>query len=720
MSYNNHMSYILKSVVAVLAAATLGAGGKTHAAPPSYLVRGTVVAENGEPLEGANVILKGTTLGDASDARGVFEIRGVNPGDYTLRVSYFGYATQERSITVSEDLAGLSFEMVEAAFDIEAVVVTGSRVEKPLKNTPALTEIVTERQMQTSASVTVVDALEYNMPSVNFSPGLMGHNMRMQGLDNNYVLILQDGERVAGENRGMVDLSRFNSSQIERIETLKGAASSTYGSNAIGGVINIISKKPKRPLEADFSSRFGANGERTLGGSVGSKLDRFSFRTDFTHKHSDGYDLTPKTEYEKTVQEYSDYTLGQRVGYAIDDRTSVELDGRYYTYERFDFTIRPVHPKYYNWAIGGNVKRRFSEKSSVRASWHIDDYEKYDVFEELGDEERRTYRQRIDNGRASATFDWIPQNVTTVGVEYLKETLFSTRVDGDEREASDYVGFLQNEYAPLERLTLTLGARLNNHSTYGTHFTPQISALYQVLPFNVRASYGAGYRAPSLKELYMNWDHMGMFFIKGNENLNPETSYYATASVEYLSASFIGSIAAYYNSVDQMIEERQQPDNPSLILYENVNEASIRGVDVLTKTDLGAGVAASVGYSYLDAIDEVTDLQLWGTIRHSGRIRVDYDRRFGDYAANANIQAKLNGEKIYEGLNDRGFTERQTFPGSAVWRAAVSLRRDSYGSIVAGVDNIFDYTDPEHLTVVTPGRTFFVSVAFAIHSGYFQ
>src|SRR5450759_1851563 len=217
---------------------------------------------------GATIVIQGTTLGTVTDKNGFYRIDKIKPGTYTLRVSLLGYETHQVSIVIQKGNNNSDFILAESNINLDEVVVTGTRSEKTLKNVPVLTQVISARKMLELGITNVTDALATMVPGVNVSHNGTLVTVTLQVMDSKYVLFLIDGERIAGEVHGDINYSMLNLENIDRIEIIKGASSSLYGSNAIGGVINIITKKINEPFDAKFYSRYSKYNELYSGGSI--------------------------------------------------------------------------------------------------------------------------------------------------------------------------------------------------------------------------------------------------------------------------------------------------------------------------------------------------------------------------------------------------------------------------------------------------------------------
>ena len=168
------------------------------------------LAETGEVLQGAHVSVRNTTLGVATDRDGRYELTGLRNGEYIIRVSYFGLQTMEEAVSVSGSNISRDFAMNETSIDLNAIVVTGTRTEKNLKNVPVLTQAIHSRDLENRNILDITEALETVVPSVEFRSTAWGKSMTMAGIDPQYVIFLINGERMAGETFGDMDYSRIN------------------------------------------------------------------------------------------------------------------------------------------------------------------------------------------------------------------------------------------------------------------------------------------------------------------------------------------------------------------------------------------------------------------------------------------------------------------------------------------------------------------------------
>jgi outer membrane receptor for ferrienterochelin and colicins len=668
---------------------------------------GYVTGNDGSSVTGATIIMKETTYGTVTDKKGFYKINKIKPGTYTVRVSFLGFETQERSVAILNEDSHIDFSIRESNIDLNEVVVTGTKSEQALKNVPVLTQVISARKMLELGITNVTDALQTMVSGLNVNHNGTLVTVTLQGMDAKYVLFLIDGERIAGEVDGDIDYSMLNLENIDHIEIIKGASSSLYGSNAIGGVINIITKKINEPFDAKFYSRYSKYNELYSGGTIALKKGIIGSRTSINYNRTDGYDVTPETPHDWTQTPYTSFQISQKFEITPSSNLSFTPYFTYYQFERGNVSARPVHDLYIDLS-GGLKGQYYFGKNSIDFSYYRDRYNTYTVLEQLNNKRDTASYDFIQTFRTQGNFHLSDKNNLTAGLEYSTERLFSTRVDGGLKNASEAVVYLQEDIRFGERWELIGGIRTGSHSNYGFNAAPKISAMYKQGFLNFRASAGTGFRSPDLKELYFYFDHFGEFFVIGNPQLKPESSKYISGSIEFSRPWNNTSVTVYRNVLSDMITTNiiSVPDAvETTYQYENVASASVNGIDLLSKQKVFNGLWLSAGYTYVHALDNETGLQLYNTAKHSGNISADYNFRKNNYSFTAQLYCQLMGQRTYQ--NPDGTTGYDR-PYSSL-RFTIS-QEYKWLRISTGLDNIFGIVIPNNYDFISPGRRFFVGM----------
>ncbi len=674
-----------------------------------------------------------------------------------IAMSYIGYKTLRMKINPNENK---TIELEPDYFNLEQITVTGTRTAKHLKDAPVITQVINSHDIETRGLTTVTDVLKDDMPGIDFQQHGYGIDIKMQGLDANYILFLIDGERIAGESGGNIDYSRLNTANIERIEIVKGAASALYGSQAMGGVINIITKKTRKKLEISVGSQFKQfnnidfpdlqtnadnfvfkqnidrpNLNNTI--SVGLNFNKISSRTDFVIKSSDAYQLF---DTDSTIKEYSnidttiyeklnlnptgvdgseDYSITQKLDFKFNDKFSITLKGSYYNHNQYDFIKDNKYQKFIDLTYGGNITYNFNSNTSLIGSYNSDTYDKYNQSE-ITNSGNKIYSHRFINPRLifSGTYG---KHTVTNGLEFIHETLLTDKFTYDKIEqktTQTYIAFIQDDIKFSQKLNFIVGARGDYHSAFGFHASPKVSAMYKIKPITIRANYANGFRAPNLKELYMNWDHLGLFTIQGSEDLKPESNNYFSLSGEYTKNKLNGSLTVYHNRFKNKIEG-QWTAGETIYQYINVSKSNISGAEISLKYRIFKSFNISGGYSYLYDNNSASGVRLSTVSPHSANIRFEYKLRKGFYNATLNLSGKIYGAKNFDVSDEiifRGEEVKAIYPvyysPYSMWKFTVTQNLFNGANLIFGIDNLLDYKAKiiTFNTSTTPGRRFFISL----------
>ena len=699
-----------------------------------------------------------------SSSKGIVENPVTQPA--LISVSYLGYKKITDNILPNESK---KYYLETDVFLMDQIVVTSTRTEKSLKDAPVITQVITANQIESRGFETVQDILETNLASVEFRRQGFTNVMNIQGIDARNVLILIDGERLAGETNGNVDYSRLNTHDIERIEIIKGAASALYGSQAMGLVINIISKSSKQKIYANVSTRHSSSSEYNfplldktdeyyafknnldrpninLNATLGFTFKKISSKTTFSLKSTDAYQLFDRIAVTKKFQNpdtiiyenlnetpigiegTKDYTLAQNLRYSLNDKLEIEVNGSYYAHNKYDFTRDKKHDFYNDINYGLKVKYKYSTDNSLILSYLSDSYNKYDYLEKLEIKEK-TYAYILTNPRLLGTHRINENNLLSTGIEYLHQSLAADIFFPNEinkKESASIQLFIQDDLKLSPRSSIIAGLRGEYHSTYGSHFTPKISFMHKWVPFTIRLNYAAGHRSPSLKELYYNWDLLGLFTLKGDKNLQPETNNYFSISSEFSNSRFNFSLSFYKNYFKNKIIGRWE-NNQTIYQFANAEKSELSGIDFLLKIKLFKPLIFKSALSYVNDKNRSESVRLSSVSPYTANAQLEYKFTKGIYKLVVNISGQYIGAKDFNVLDEiehRGETIEayytSHFNAYSIWKLSLSQRFYNAISMVIGVNNLFDYTADLFTfnTSITSGRQYFVKFGMSIDKFY--
>ncbi|MBF1449373.1 MAG: TonB-dependent receptor [Prevotella oris] len=729
-------SFIL---VLLLTVALVTVNANVPANPPNYIIKGVVMTANGEPLAGASIVVEGTNINCGSNSKGEFSLNVQKDKVYKLRVSYLGYTP--RLITVpASGHPPLKIKLQPSETALNELVVTGSRYERQLKDVPVITRVISREEIETVNPVDFTTLLEYTLPGIQFYYNTMSQvpEITYQGMDAKAVLFLLDGERISGESGDSnIDYSRFNINDIERIEVVRGAASTLYDSRAIGGVINIITKKSVRPFTASMYTRYAGKKGQSYSASAGVNLHRFSSLTSFGWRKRDSYLVKDEQGKQKeiinpdgsvtksktdpvafNIYGYSIMDVSQKLSYNFSDRFTGSARISYYTNKRDKYDNARYYQRYRDLILSGKLKWQFADNQNLDLSYIRDNYIKDNVYV---DDDERVYGNVNSTIRLYYT-GMFGKHTLSGGVDLLREDMkHHFMKDTATVHMNQYSFCLQDDWQLTDKMNVVVGVRGDKGGSYRLHFTPKVSVLYRPLKtITLRAGYSQGYRIPNLKELYQEFNMGGMgIMMYGNKDLKPEEGTQISASVEYDYKGLNLSVSTYHNRYKNKISyEYISPGKSWNMKYVNALNVKTTGVEVTANYKLPFGLRFSGGYSYVYDYDERDGYNMSWVRPHSARLSSVYKHLFGktteSVAFNTSWVSSIT--RYAYSSSDKTYTKTKYDPRTL---CSLNLRSELPRGIAIGlmVDNIFNYRDKAVDSAVQlpeNGRTFVATVSINI------
>lgn len=702
-------------------------------------LRGRVIDENEKPIAGASVWIEYTTIGTSTDLKGEFSLEKIPEGNNLLRISAIDYNGARETINKSND--NILIRMKHSPLKLNEVVVTGTGTINKLKNSPVAIDVISQRELQNTNIPTFENAMIALNPSMSFTPNAMGSYMQLNGLSNRYILVLVDGKKLGGDVGGNVDLNRIDMGNIKRIEVLKGAASSLYGSDAIAGVINIITNKPKDLVNFSTETRLSEYGQFTQNANLYLNVGGFSSSTSFQRNQADGWQLNKKeiindeevdTDKQAMLRFYSD-VFSQRFGYKATKELSMYVEGSLFD-KKFK---RPVSAygfdmKYVDYSFGAGAKYLLKNNGLISLDWNTDRFEYFKAYlKETKDKNGVTFmsgdeefvrRQKYNNINLKGTFNTGKFNKVTVGSEYKVDNLYAPADSiGGSRNVYTLAFYAQDEINLFGKLNIVPGVRYIYNETFKNRVTPKVSAMYTLHDFNFRVSYATGFKTPDLKQLFMKTEvtSKGKTTLSvGNKDLKPESSNYYSVNAEYIKDFLSLAVTGYINNLKNKIDTYEIELTPEEIAegynkkssYHNIGRSRIQGVDFTFNSYLGYNLTLGGGYSYVNAKDLDTGKRLQRISRHTGNVNLNWFKDFGLFKSNFNINGRLQSRRYYDdGDNARAYQ---------LWNFATRHTFKSINGLVfepgLGIENIFDFVDDKpfnrNYATLSPGRTFYASL----------
>jgi len=551
----------------------------------------------GEVLWNVNISVQGTKLGAASDPNGYFVINKVPVGVYTLKFSSIGYEELEFKDVKIEigKTATLNVSLYPTILEAQEIVVTGTRSIHSLKNVPVETNLISARELKGIGLQTLTDAVRW-VSGIDISGGAPNGAARrftamIHGLPSQYSMILVDGERAKSEHiHTGTNLNLVPMCMIERIEVVKGPASALYGSEAFGGVINIITKPlPEKSIYGAEIS-YGEYNTQNINLNHGSSIGKFGYYINGNLMRTDG---VPDANAIKL--DYNQTNLLGKLSYKVSKNNILKFNTRYYDNK---YLRKPTLPKVKDrWInISGQWESILSDKSSITTGLSYSHFK----GEYRDDDNRTTMADVVYKG------EFNNNNVITTGVEIRNEQF--SRTATPQKETTIVGGFIKDEVRLTAPLTYITALRIDNHPNIGTEFTPKFGVLYRLtMDTDIRASVGKGFRAPSLQDLYeKEFDHR-TYYRNGNPDLKPEYSMSCNLGIEHRFNDFVVMrISGFGNDFKNMImalDTGESLNGKPIFRRENIKNASAQGVETEIRFKIGS-LNAMLSYTYSDTQDD--------------------------------------------------------------------------------------------------------------------
>ncbi len=613
---------VAATLLLVLAAAPLDAQARLEGR--------VTTAQDGRAIAAAEVRIEGAdTLRLRTAADGTWRVQVLAPGRYRVRVRAIGHVADTKEFVFVDGAHDRwDVALVEAALALDQVVVTATRRPQRLGDAPITVEVVGRADLERSGASDLSTVLTEHT-GIDLQGGHpAGTGVMLQGLSSERVLVLLDGQPVAGRLSGTFDLSRIPVAMVERVEVVKGAQSTLYGSEAMGGVVNIITRTPGTgagAVDAVLAATAGAQGRRDGAARLALGRGAWSASGDVARRYAERAPGVART----------DGALAARVDGAMklrwspDTMRAVEasvlaLDERqrWYSGGFFGFSDNVQ----LNARVGASFARgahRVSPGLSVSTYDHLSRSSTLSL-PIAGDTGQRQW-QRVHQAEVFYAGRLARAVALDAGAQLRVDEIETARVPGGLRSHTAFEPFAQLEIAPTRAVTLLPGVRMTQSSVWGTQLTPRMAARARLGErLTLRASVGDGFRAPDFKELFLFFQNTSAgYAVQGNPGLRPEHSRSTMLGAEYATGSGYLRAQLFHNAFRDFIETRviTAPEEAPVYEYANVDNGSTRGVEFEAGGDLLAGgrVRGELGYSYLATRDDATGRPLLGRPAHGAR-----------------------------------------------------------------------------------------------------
>ncbi len=700
----------------LLLATLLGGGRLVAQVQPTQtgILSGVVIEGGGIPVVGAEVVIAGRPVA-ITNAQGRWRTTGVTPGSFSIVVRRLGYSprTLDASVTSGGETE-IPTLLTPMALSVEALVVTASRRPERLADAVVTTELIDHRTIESTAAPDMAAVLT-EQTGIQLAGGIPnGAGVMLQGLSSERVLILLDGQPLTGRLSGTFDLARIPTTAVERVEVVKGPQSTLYGSEAMGGVVNIITRRP--------GQRTTAAGARVLVGGAGREQADLTGEGGIGAVRANGMigirqqDRVPGDP-DETDALAKETDASGAVTWRPEGPYSVEASGLY-TGER----LRSRNGTLYQFADNTQlavrlVGKRATENHLLQATLHGSEFTnlaRASAYPEPIAGTGNTQVQRL----VELDLLWhgpMVQRVTAdIGLEGRSEYISSTdgRIEGGPRSLGTAEGYGQLEWT-AGRLAVVPGTRVSVSEQWGTTATPRLALRFRASdPLTLRASASKGFRAPDFKELYLDFtNEPAGYAVHGNTELRPEHSVNLSAGADWAVPAGYARLQGYWNQLTDFIETRPVGSSGSLVEYSyaNVADGKTWGIDAEVGAVRGP-FRLELGYGWLGTRDGETGGVLLGRPEHSARAMMTFAAAKGP---------RITATEVYTGSTPMERDSTGAISSTRDAFARLDLRvaqRMLWGmELSAGVDNVFNETPAEWAGAV--GRQGYVSVSWGVGHG---
>ncbi|WP_272513630.1 TonB-dependent vitamin B12 receptor BtuB [Providencia sp. PROV215] len=596
----------------------------------------------------------------------------------------------------------------------DQVVVSANRFEQPISSILAPVTVVTREDIDHWQSNTVIDVLR-RLPGVDIAQnGGMGQqsSLFIRGTESRHVLVLIDGVRLnqAGIS-GSSDMSQIPISLVQRIEYIRGARSAVYGSDAVGGMVNIITRRDNDGTT--LNAGIGSHSYQNYNGSTQQKIgENTTVTAAAAYTHTKGFDLAPKEvsprQYDKdgflskslwlgVEHQFSSEILAYARAYGYDNRTSydvseyagVSVDTRKLYSRTYETGLKYHQGKYSSSLMGSyGYSKDYNfdpRKGQYSESANLDESKQYNI--QWGNS------YLLDKGNISAGIDYQRQSIEPSSYAMIneKQTLNNTGI------------YLTGQYAIIDSVTAEAAIRSDHHSEFNWHTTWQSGLSWEFHEgYKLVGSYATAYKAPNLTQLYA-YSSSAYGTTLGNPNLKPEESKQWEIGVEGTTGPLFWQVNAYHNDIDNLIAYKSGYPTST---YENIGEAEIKGVEWVGEFETGI-LHHQVTYQYVDPRNKKTDKVLERRAKQQVKYQLDW------------AIDKVDMGLTYQYIGSRYDNDYSQFPsrrvkqgGVSLWDLTAAYPITSHLTIRGKIANMFDKDYETAYGYRTAGREYFLTGSY--------
>ena len=657
--------------------------------------------------------------------------------------------------------------------ELNEVIITGTKTKRQLSLIPLPAKIISEDQIKKTNSSRLKDILDEQVGIIIVSDFGGGEGIQIQGLDSEYILILMDGLPIIGRQSGPLDLNRIAFGNIKQIELIKGSSSSLYGSEALGGVVNLISSDNKDSLSLNFDYKFASYNTNDINLSTGIiSKDGKKFNLFINSYSSDGYDLD-NTDNLNTIDPFKNYTVHLKYSFKkenlffsssariFDEKQNFKIDENYFGNNNI-----------LEWNSNSKINYKISDSFNIESDIYLTSYNSQEkISSNSMDQEEGFFDQFLLKTEVRTIIDLWNRDKLTLGLGFYDESL--SRNNFYKNKVSQYSInlFSQLEGFISNNTNYIIGARYDDYNNYKSQISPRIAIrtkLFEDVFF--KSSIGRGFKAPDFRQLYFNFSNSTVgYSVIGfnvvneviyeltknnqivnlvvpieefNEELKPESSFSINAGFKYYPSNNVKlEINLFRNDIDNLIDYKviaNKKNGQNVFSYFNLNKVYTQGIESTFNFKPNKKLDIILGYQFLEAkdkniADSIKDGEiyareslnspsfklmpkdyfgLYNRSKHTFNFKIYFEAKNN---LSINLRSKYRTKYGLFDSNGNDFLDiyDEFVKGYLISDFALLKNINSSLSLSLGADNLFNYKDSQNITNL-PGRIVYVKINLTI------
>jgi len=657
--------------------------------------------------------------------------------------------------------------------ELNEVIITGTKTKRQLSLIPLPAQTISEDQIKKTNSSRLKDILDEQVGIIIVSDFGGGEGIQIQGLDSEYILILMDGLPIIGRQSGTLDLNRIAIGNIKQIELIKGSSSSLYGSEALGGVVNLISSENKDSLSLNFDYKFASYNTNDINLSTGIiSKDGKKFNLFINSYSSDGYDLD-NTDNLNTIDPFKNYTVYLKYSFKkenlffsssariFDEKQNFKIDENYFGNNNI-----------LEWNSNSRINYKISDSFNIESDIYLTSYNSQEkISSNSMDQEEDFFDQFLLKTEVRTIIDLWIRDKLTLGLGFYDESLSRNNFYKNKVSQSSINLFSQLEGFISNSTNYIIGARYDNYNNYKSQISPRIAIrtkLFEDVFF--KSSIGRGFKAPDFRQLYFNFSNSTVgYSVIGfnvvnevlyeltknnqivnlvvpidefNEELKPESSRSINVGFKYYPSNNVKlEINLFRNDIDNLIDYKviaNKKNGQNIFSYFNLNKVYTQGIESTFNFRPNKKLDIILGYQFLEAKDKnIEDLikdgeiyareslnspsfkliskdyfGLYNRSKHTFNFKIYFEAKNN---LSINLRSKYRTKYGLFDSNGNDFLDiyDEFVKGYLISDFALLKNINSSLSLSLGADNLFNYKDSQNITNL-PGRIVYVKINLTI------